>query len=58
MNDKQFSRMVKQFGGWIEGNIARFNCPHDKDQFIKEYVAQQEKDNAKGGLATARIVTV
>lgn len=37
MSYKEFKKLVKKHGGWIEDDeVARFPTPHQKDQFLKE----------------------
>jgi hypothetical protein len=42
MKRKDFVKLVKQFGGWMEGEIARFKTVYDKLQFEKA-LANQSK---------------
>ena len=35
MTKKQITKIVKKFGGWWDGDIARFPSPYLKDQFLK-----------------------
>jgi hypothetical protein len=35
MSFQEFKKLVKQHGGWMEGQIARFKTVYDKLQFEK-----------------------
>jgi len=37
MPTKDFRKLVKTYGGWIEGNQAYFPSVHQKDQFLKAF---------------------
>jgi hypothetical protein len=35
MTYKEFQALVKKFGGWIDGDVARFPTPFALEQFNK-----------------------
>ncbi len=35
MTKKEFTKIARQFKGWMEGDIARFPSVHQKEQFEK-----------------------
>jgi hypothetical protein len=35
MSKREITKLIKKFGGWWEGDIARFPSPHLKDEFLK-----------------------
>jgi hypothetical protein len=44
MNNKQFFALVKKFGGWVEGDIARFPTVYQKQQFEQAYEEAMRND--------------
>jgi hypothetical protein len=44
MTKAQFAKLVKQFDGWMEGDIARFPSVYQKEQF--ERALEQVETNS------------
>lgn len=42
MTRKEVTKLVKRFGGWMEGDTSRFPSPYQKDQFCKAMAANQD----------------
>jgi len=42
MTKKQFAALARKFGGWMEGDIARFPSVYQKEQFEKALAAHKE----------------
>ncbi len=47
LDNSQFKKLVKQFGGFIESGIARFPSVHQYEQFLKAHAAAEAAKKEK-----------
>ena len=55
MTKREFTKLAKQFGGWMEGDIARFPSVHQKEQFEKLISNEGECPHPFGPLANYQV---